>query len=202
MLVEGPTWSSPALPLAQGRYPLRVEGHVGAMVDRLLPGVITLTPHQRSYALHTLVWAEAHRQNMSLDHALGLMRRAEVVIAAASLMHEHRPGWERIAVAHGADRVRPFLEQDRVDFKEPTELPLTKRSYAGSAWGFAGAYNGSETILDLVEPGRPSSPGSRADRELLVAALGDALRLAAQDSITRADAAAATPLRLSGSHSR
>jgi hypothetical protein len=191
ILVEGPGWSSSALPLAQGRYPLRVEGHVGAMVDRLLPGVITLTPHQRSFALHALVWCEADRRQLPLDAGLELMRRAEVVVAAASLMHaSHRPGWERIAIAHGADRVKPLLEQDRASFADLTALPLTKRSYAQSAWGFAGAYNGSETTLDLIQPGRPPAPGARANPGLLNDALGDALRLAEQDSITRADAAA------------
>ena len=195
VLVQGPRWSSSAQPLAAGRYPLRVEGHVGAMVDRLLPGVITLTPHQRSYALHTLVWAAASRRGLALDPALDLMRRAEVVVAAASLMHaNHRPGWDRISVAHGADRVKPLLEQDRAGFGELASLPLTKRSYAQSSWGFAGAYNGSETILDLIEPGRPSGPGSRADYGLLTDALGDAVRLAGEESISRADAAAAPHL--------
>lgn len=39
--VAGPAWSPRGLDLVGGRYPLRVEAHVGRLVGALLPGVIT-----------------------------------------------------------------------------------------------------------------------------------------------------------------
>jgi hypothetical protein len=58
-LVEGPQWSRSGLDVAAGRYPLSVERHVMRMVDHLVPGVTTVTPHARYYALHGLVAAHA-----------------------------------------------------------------------------------------------------------------------------------------------
>ncbi len=87
--VIGPAWSTPGLQIAAGRFPLAVERHVLRMVDRLLPGVTTVTPHARYYALHGLIAAEAHSAKLDLPAARDLLRRADVVMAAASYMHDH-----------------------------------------------------------------------------------------------------------------
>lgn len=57
--LQGPAWSAPGLDIAAGRYPLAVERHVMRMADLLVPGVTTVTPHARYYALHALIADEA-----------------------------------------------------------------------------------------------------------------------------------------------
>lgn len=56
--LEGPAWSAEGLEPAGGRYPLSVERHVMRMADLLVPGVTTVTPHARYYALHGLIAIE------------------------------------------------------------------------------------------------------------------------------------------------
>ena len=62
--VMGPVWSPKGLDLVGGRYPLRVEAHVGRLVDGLLPGVITTTLQARQYSIHGLGRAEAERRGL------------------------------------------------------------------------------------------------------------------------------------------
>src|SRR5689334_2313648 len=87
LLVSGPAWSEAGSATYPGRFPLSVERHVMSMVDRLVPGVTTVTLNARYYALHGLVAAEARRHDLSEPDAVGLMRRAEVVIGAVSARH-------------------------------------------------------------------------------------------------------------------
>ena len=68
---------------------MRVEPHVGRLVQRLLPGVITTTYQARTFALHGLVWAEASQRDLDLESAQELLRRCEVVLAGISLQHDH-----------------------------------------------------------------------------------------------------------------
>lgn len=62
--IEGPAWSKPGLDVVACRFPLRVETHVSRMVTRLLPGVITVTPHARYFGLHPLVYSEIRKRDM------------------------------------------------------------------------------------------------------------------------------------------
>ncbi|MFI6168537.1 hypothetical protein ACIBCN_17295 [Nocardia sp. NPDC051052] len=50
--IEGPLWCEPGLGFRSGRYPLAVESPVLSMVDKLVPGVSTLTRIARYYALY------------------------------------------------------------------------------------------------------------------------------------------------------
>jgi len=168
-----------------GRYPLRVERHLGRLVDALLPGVITTTPHARSYALHTLVWAEAAER--SLDHAaaIELMRRCEVVLAGVTLQHQVHLA--SIPEGHGAGVIQKAMEQ--TGHLEVATL-ARPQNYSQNAWGFAGVYFGSELRLGLAENGRPPRPGPRADLPVLREALGEIVELACHDSLETAMLAA------------
>ena len=64
--LQGPIWSAPGLDIAAGRYPLAVERHVMRMANLLVPGVTTVTPHARYYALHGLIADERTAWNGAL----------------------------------------------------------------------------------------------------------------------------------------
>src|SRR4051812_47014107 len=112
-LVSGPDWSVPGLQIAAGRFPLAVERHVLRMVDRLVPGVTTVTPHARYFALHGLIAAEVEREGLGMAAARDLLRRAEVVMAAASFVHDH--GDIGLARAHGLDALAGRLSGGTLD---------------------------------------------------------------------------------------
>jgi hypothetical protein len=82
--LDGPSWSTEGLDRAAGRYPLSVERHVMRMAELLVPGVTTVTPHARYYALHALIAVEAARRGLAEGQIQDLLRRAEVVVAAVS----------------------------------------------------------------------------------------------------------------------
>jgi hypothetical protein len=87
--VSGPVWSDSTSGTYPGRFPLSVERHVMSTVDRLVPGVTTVTLNARYYPLHGLVAAEARNRGLDLAGAQDLMRRAEVAIGAVSARHLH-----------------------------------------------------------------------------------------------------------------
>lgn len=82
--VSGPVWSDSGSGTYPGRFPLSVERHVMNAVDRLVPGVTTVTLNARYYPLHGLIAAEARNRNLDLPATQDLMRRAEVVVGAVS----------------------------------------------------------------------------------------------------------------------
>src|ERR1700761_8568659 len=98
--VIGPVWSPKGLDLVGGRYPLRVEAHVGRLVEGLLPGVIPTTSQARQYSIHGLGWAEAERRGLGVDDARALVRRMEVAVAGVWAKHDCPV---RLPSAHGAD---------------------------------------------------------------------------------------------------
>jgi hypothetical protein len=177
-VVRGPAWSRRGLDVVGGRYPLRVERHVSRLVDGLLPGVITTTPHARSYALHTLVWAEAAERGLDQADAVDLMRRCEVVLAGVTLHHDPHLTW--IPEPHGGSVIENAIGQ--TGRLEVAALAAPK-NYSQNAWGFAGVYFGSELRLGLAENGRPPAPGPRAALSVLREALGEILELAAEDVV-------------------
>jgi hypothetical protein len=75
--LEGPSWSTEGLDRAAGRYPLSVERHVMRMAELLVPGVTTVTPHARYYALHALIAVEAARMGLEEGQIQDLLRRAK-----------------------------------------------------------------------------------------------------------------------------
>jgi hypothetical protein len=175
-VVRGPAWSRKGLDVVGGRYPLRVERHLGRLVEGLLPGVITTTTHARYYALHTLVWAEAAERGLDLADAVDLLRRSEVVLAGVTLRHEPHLTW--MPAPHGGAAIQNGI--DKANRLEVTELAL---DYTPNAWGFGGVYLGSEARLGLVENSRPPKAGLRANLKVLRAALGEILELALEDTL-------------------
>jgi hypothetical protein len=113
-VVQGPAWSHPGLEVVSARYPLRVETHVLRLVARLLPGVITTTPHARAYALHGLVWSEAKRRGLDFDAAFELLRRCEVVVAGVALCHRQQ-------------RAAAELDRDQQQQQDRREVPRRRR---------------------------------------------------------------------------
>jgi hypothetical protein len=175
-VIRGPAWSSKGLDEAGSRYPLRVERHLGRLVDGLLPGVITTTTHARAYALHTLVWAEAARRGLDDAQANALLRRCEVVFGGITLQHEEHSAW--IPWPHGGDAIRRGIEQaGQLEVAEIAGL------YTPNAMGFGGVYVGSELRLGLLEIGRPPVPGPRANEPVLREALGEIIQLADEDTL-------------------
>lgn len=153
--VDGPAWCTPGLDGRGGRYPLSVESAVLTMVDKLVPGVSTLTRFVRYYALY---WALADfAEERALDTAAcrTVLRRAEVALALASLAHDRFP------LAHGVDRVRALRDKGKFDaLTEPGQ-----GSYSPRLWGFWSQYNGPSVALGTVQvqdralrPGRLPCP--------------------------------------------
>jgi hypothetical protein len=188
VVVQGPAWSRPGLEVVSARYPLRVETHVLRLVARLLPGVITTTPHARAYALHGLVWSEAERRGLDFDAACELLRRCEVIVAGVSLRHRHAV---ELAAPHGGDVVQKGVEADRQ--LAVAELSATGR-YSQSKWGFGGVYAGSEIALGILDNGRPPTPGPRLDQDRVRAALGGVFSLAEREVVSLPELDAASEL--------
>jgi hypothetical protein len=188
MMVQGPAWSLPGLDVVSARYPLRVETHVLRLVAKLLPGVITTTPHARAYALHGLVWSEAERRGLDFDAACELLRCCEVVIAGVSLRHRHAV---TLGAPHGGDVVQKGIDADGQ--LAVRELSATGR-YSQSKWGFGGVYAGSEIALGILDNGRPPIPGPRLDEDGVRAALGGVFMLAERETVSLAELDAAGEL--------
>ncbi|WP_331725079.1 hypothetical protein OG783_33755 (plasmid) [Streptomyces jietaisiensis] len=184
--VEGPRWSSPGLDVAAGRYPLSVERHVMRMADHLVPGVTTVTPHARYYALHALVAAHAEAAGLTAPAAQELLRRAEVSLAAVSFTHRS-PAHEWLPHAHGIDALAQRLRSGSVAVAE-SAVP-GKGGYVRNAWGFWGPYAGSETVLGILAPGPMPLPGSGLDEAAVRGGLGELLDLAAEETLRVEDLA-------------
>lgn len=174
--------------MASARYPLRVETHLLRLVARLLPGVITTTPHARAYGLHGLVWSEAQRRTLDLEAACELLRRCEVVVAGVSLGHRHTV---ELGGPHGGDVVQKAIHADGQ--LAVAELSATGR-YSQSRWGFGGVYAGSEIALGILDNGRPPTPGPRLDQDRVRAALGGVFDMAEREVVSLAELDAAGEL--------
>src|SRR3954447_5803264 len=88
-------------------YPLQVEPHILNSVERLVPGLSSVTRYARYYALYAALAAHAGKVGSDAAGCRRLVRRSEVLVAAASVVEEASGGGE--GPAHGVDRVRPFL---------------------------------------------------------------------------------------------
>ena len=103
-LVEGPSWGVAGTSGAIVLNPLRVENSIFTVVDHLLPGVISTTPHARYLGLHGLVRQRGSAPRTEWRQATDLMRRCEAVIAA--IAHYHDPHLVVLPEAHGETSVR------------------------------------------------------------------------------------------------
>jgi len=182
-MMQGPAWSEPGLDVAAGRYPLSIERHVMRMADLLVPGVTTVTPHARYYALHGLVAVEAARHRLSVSQTQDLLRRCEVALAVVSFAHDH--GEAGLPRAHGVDALAGQLQAGEVDVAEMSQPG--KGRYAQNVWGFWGPYAASEVVLRILAPGRSPTPGDACDADALRAGLGDVLELARQRRLAVAE---------------
>lgn len=178
-LITGPGWATRRLDMRAGRFPLSVEGHLLRMTAALVPGVTTVTTLARSYTLHTLVGIAAEERDLDWSSTLKLLRRAEVVAAAATLRHTDP---EHPTHPHGGDQISVALEAGGVDVDELS----TPGRYAKRSDGFLGPYIGSEIELGLVSSTR-LEVGPRVDRSRIKAGFEGLLDAAGQDTITPED---------------
>jgi hypothetical protein len=144
-------------------------------VDRLVPGVTTVTLNARYYPLHGLIAAEAQKRNLNLSAAQDLMRRAEVAIGAVSARHLHVDPVPHgvLSRPHGYDVIVPQVHAGSVDLG----ALAAPRVYAQPSWGFWSAYRGSEAVLQIVGT-HEFAPGEQFDAAAVREGLGDLLSLA------------------------
>ncbi len=175
--VQGPAWAVEGLGVRAGKYPLAVEGPVMRAVDRLVPGVSTVTRYIRYHSLYAAIAAHAERKALDLVACRRLVRRCEVLMAALQRDAETA---EDTWFPHGVDRVRRFRAQE-LDLARAADEEDLNQSYSPRRWGFWDQYGGSATVLRTVEvrdgalrPGRHPCPA--ALRELFAPLLSLAER--------------------------
>jgi hypothetical protein len=161
--IAGPDWSISGLDQRSGMYPLQVESHILNSVDRLVPGLSSVTRYARYYALYAALAAHAEKTGLDAAGCRRLVRRSEVLVAAASIAEEESSGEE--GPAHGVDGVHPFVD-DGLDLAAAADEERLKKSYSPRPWGFWAQYGGPNTALGTVElddralrPGRWACPG-------------------------------------------
>jgi hypothetical protein len=150
-------------------------------VDRLVPGVTTVTLNARYYPLHGLIATEARDRNMGLSAAQDLLRRVEVTIGAVSARHLHTDPDDHAALSrpHGYDIISPRVRDGNIEIGA-LAAPYV---YAQPPWGFWSAYRGSEMVLRIVTRANDIAPGEQLDLHAVSEGLGDLLRLAAQSTL-------------------
>ncbi len=182
ILVEGPAWGVAGVSGSIVRNPLRVENVIFNVVDRLVPGVISTTPHARYLSLHGLIRSEAERRGLSTSEARDLTRRCEAVTAAISHHHEHH----RVVIpeAHGQSRITGLLGKDG-------SLVVAEASsvgrYSEAASGFYGTYRGPEVALGVVSDGADQVPGDRYQDKMVRPVLGEIFVLADSEVLSAHD---------------
>ncbi|MGW2172171.1 hypothetical protein ACWC1C_16775 [Streptomyces sp. NPDC001705] len=161
--VQGPAWALEGLGVRSGKYPLAVEGPVMRAVDRLVPGVSTVTRYIRYHSLYAAVAARAEREGLDLTACRRLVRRCETLMAALPHdMESDDDPW----LPHGVDRVRRYCTPD-VELARAADEEHLSQSYSPRRWGFWEQYGGSATILGTVviqdgalRPGRHACPAA------------------------------------------
>ncbi|UOY00275.1 hypothetical protein [Blastococcus sp. PRF04-17] len=191
----GPDWSTAAAPVIDaGRFPLGVESATLGNARRLVPLVNSGTAHARYYLLHAAL-AAAHRvqpgDRSAMETARQHVRRAEVVLAAATLRHAQSDPAEHDAVPpyqdpHGARVVAPALASGTVD------VGKLAAKYSVQTNGFLAVYRGAEIESGLLDrrngsllPGTVALPESGLEgvRAILAAADNTSLTLAQLDEL-------------------
>ncbi len=193
-LIEGPAWAPHHLDVRAGRFPLSVEAHLLNMTAKLVPGATTVTINARYYALHGLVALEADRRGLDREATSDLLRRCEVVVAGASVVHPNATA----GFAHGHDKVKPRLGADGA--LDVAGLSTPKSGYAMPRWGFLGPYVGSELTLRILA-GTSLEPGSRLDANALREGFPGLFELASQDTVTMPELTSAEALAIGVSSS-
>lgn len=179
MTILGPRWSSHDLEIRAGRFPLSVEGHLLNMTARLVPGATTVTTGSRYYTLHGYVARIASDRDLDDDATLELLRRCEVVVAAASELHPapHLPA------SHGAGVVGEWLRRDgQLDM---VGLSTPQTGYAKPKRGFLGPYLGSEITLGILDGQLVT--GDRYDHPAVRPGFDGLVDLATQSIVSQTD---------------
>ncbi|HLQ56751.1 MAG TPA: hypothetical protein VK162_21070 [Streptosporangiaceae bacterium] len=181
----GPAWSGTESATYPGRFPLSVERHVLNTVDRLVPGVTTVTLNARYYAVHALIAAEASARHLDLVAAQNLMRRTEVAVGAVSARHVHVDASAHAALSrpHAYDLISPQVRAGHVDIA----ALAAPRVYAQPRWGFWPAYRSSEMVMRIITRADDIGPGDRLDLSAVREGLGDILELAHRDTLGTAE---------------
>jgi hypothetical protein len=151
-----------------------------AQAAQLIPGVTTVTPHARYFAIHGMVVAEAVARGLDKDATKDLLRRTEVAAAAVSFVH-HKGRDSPIGRAHGTDSLAHRLRGGTLDMAEASAVG----GYVRNSWGFSGAYFGSEMTLGVLN-GR-NGPGRAYDDAAVRDGIGGLLALARQDVLNVTD---------------
>jgi len=146
------------------------------MTARLVPGATTVTTGARYSSLHGYV---AHERNLSDSASLEVLRRWEIVVAAASEVHPS-PG---LPASHGAGVVGNWLRRD--GHLDMVGLSTPKSGYANPERGFLGPYLGSEITMGILEGQLVT--GDRYDHQSVRSGFDGLLDLAAQPIISLAD---------------
>lgn len=184
-LVRGPLWSDSVRTHA-GRFPLAVESFAMARVGELAPGVTTVTPHAKYYALHAHVARSVVGGPFDGDWQ-ELLRRCEVLVAAASIHHirQDPSAHDGLSQPHGAEVIERALRGDGQLRLSEVAKP---GSYAESKRGFLGPYIGSERGLGLVsDEGGQLQPGSRAETDPMPPSFHGLIDMARRDTVLTQD---------------
>ncbi|QES18877.1 hypothetical protein DEJ46_07090 [Streptomyces venezuelae] len=147
--------------MRSGRYPLAVEGPVMRAVDRLVPGVSTVTRYIRYHSMYAAIAAHARQNASDAAACRRLVRRSEVLLAA---LRQHHADTDATWSAHGIDRVRRFCAEE-LELARAADEEQLNQSYSPRRWGFWDQYGGPATVLGTVavregalRPGRHACP--------------------------------------------
>jgi hypothetical protein len=167
-------------------------------VDRLVPGVTTVTLGARYYALHGLVAAEAKDRDLGLTAAQALLRRCEVVIGAISGKHlqDAADSHAGLSRPHGYDLIHAGLASSGGLDVDALAAP---KVYAQAAWGFLPAYRGSEMLLQILSTGNDFGPGARLEESAVRDGLTGLIYLASESKIDPATLTSSSQLCVCGS---
>ncbi|MFC7428212.1 hypothetical protein [Nocardia tengchongensis] len=114
------------------------------MVDKLVPGVTTLTQFGRYYSLYWALADFSAERDLDAETCRTVLRRSEAALAWASL--ENRDQDPLAPLLHGADRVR-----SRVDKGAASRMSDSGGdSYSPREWGFWSQYGGPSATLGTV----------------------------------------------------
>lgn len=197
----GPLWTDGDGGRYAGRFPLAVERHAMAQVGHLLPGITTVTPHARYYTLHAAVFAEANVRGIDERATRRLLRRAEVVVGAVSMVHGQADpkAHEGMRSPHGSDHLGPRLAHGA-----DIDALSADGAYAQAGWGFWGPYVASEFAMGLLAvEGNRTIAGPKADVAALREGFVDLFDLAERPGLTTAELTSSSHLcmcKARGSH--
>ncbi|MEV6579162.1 hypothetical protein AB0M92_13530 [Streptomyces sp. NPDC051582] len=181
--VLGPAWALKGLGVRSGRYPLAVEGPVMRAVDRLVPGVSTMTRYIRYHSMYAAIAAHAERERWDAATCLRSVRRSEVLLAALQCHEQTPPAWP----AHGVDRVRRFCAAG-LELARAADEEQPSRSYSPRRWGFWDQYGGPATVLGTVDvEGGALRPGRHVCPPAVQELFAPLLSLAAADAVSFTD---------------